>query len=80
MTNLNLPEAEIKRAVLGRAQTRILVADGSKAGARHLGLIGNLTEFDVVVTDTVGGHALADTVARAQTQTETKIRMEVVTA
>lgn len=74
VTNLNLPEAEIKRSLLGKADTRILVADGTKVGARHLGLIGQLDEFDVVVTDTVGGQALSGAAAKAQ------VRMEVVTA
>ncbi|MWB99394.1 DeoR family transcriptional regulator [Agromyces seonyuensis] len=51
VTNLNLPEAEVKRAMLGAAVRRILVVDGSKAGIRRLGTIGALAEFDAVVTD-----------------------------
>ena len=71
MTNLNLAEAEIKRELLSKATTRILVADGSKAGARHLGLIGQLSEFDVLVTDAAGGRALAETVGEAGVRLET---------
>ena len=37
VTNLNLPEAEIKRAMVTAATRRVLVADASKWGQRHLG-------------------------------------------
>jgi DeoR family transcriptional regulator of aga operon len=50
VTNLNLPEAEVKRAMLAAADRRMLVADGSKAGQRHLGLIAGLDEFGTLVT------------------------------
>jgi DeoR family transcriptional regulator of aga operon len=72
VTNLNLAEAEIKREVLAKAGTRILVADGSKVGARHLGLIGQLAEFDAVVTDAAGGRALKAAAVVAA------VRLEVV--
>ena len=70
VTNLNLAEAEIKRELLTKATTRILVADGSKAGARHLGLIGQLSEFDVLVTDAAGGRALTDAAKEAGNRLE----------
>ena len=71
VTNLNLAEAEIKRELLLEATTRILVADGSKAGARHLGLIGQLSEFDVLVTDAAGGRALTGASKEAGIRLET---------
>lgn len=50
VTNLNLPEAEVKRAFLGAADQAILVAEASKYGARHLAEIGVLKRFERVVT------------------------------
>lgn len=55
VTNLNLAEAEVKRDMLAASETRMLVADGSKVGQRHLGLIGELGDFATVVTG--GGEA-----------------------
>jgi DeoR family transcriptional regulator, aga operon transcriptional repressor len=36
VTNINLPEAEIKRAMLLAARRRVIVADGSKLGEVEL--------------------------------------------
>ena len=40
VTNVNLPEAEVKRQMIAAATRRVLVADSSKIGRRHLGLVG----------------------------------------
>jgi DeoR family transcriptional regulator of aga operon len=58
VTNLNLPEAEVKRAMLAAADARMLVADGSKAGQRHLALIAPLGAFGTLVTGGAGAEAL----------------------
>ncbi|MGN6326704.1 DeoR/GlpR family DNA-binding transcription regulator [Pseudolysinimonas sp.] len=58
VTNLNLPEAEVKAAMLAAAGSAILVADGSKAGQRHLGRIGALGDFATLVTDAAGAERL----------------------
>lgn len=50
VTNLNLPEAEVKRAMVAAATRSVLVAEASKAGQRHLGRIAGLSDFDAVVT------------------------------
>ena len=68
VTNLNLPEAEVKRAMLVASAARILVADGSKAGQRHLGLIGGLSEFGVLVSGGVGAQAFREPTERAGTR------------
>lgn len=68
VTNLNLPEAEVKRAMLAAAGDRMLVADGSKAGQRHLGLIGALGEFGTLVTGGAGADALVATASAAGTR------------
>ncbi len=64
VTNVNLPEAEVKAAMLASATSAILVADGSKAGERHLGRIGALTDFATVVTDPSGAERMSRAAAR----------------
>ena len=49
VTNVNLPEAEVKRQMMDAASRRVLVADASKAGRRDLGLVGRLAEFETWV-------------------------------
>jgi len=56
VTNVNLPEAEVKRRMIAASARRLLVADASKVGRRHLGLVGGLDEFETWVT---GGEASA---------------------
>jgi DeoR family transcriptional regulator of aga operon len=60
VTNLNLPEAEVKRAMLAASESRMLVADGSKVGQHHLGIIGTLADFATVVTGGPGAAALRE--------------------
>ncbi|HWD61177.1 MAG TPA: DeoR/GlpR family DNA-binding transcription regulator [Humibacter sp.] len=61
VTNINLPEAELKRAMLRASDRTVVVADGSKAGQVHLGRVGALQEFDTVY---LGASADADAVQR----------------
>lgn len=58
VTNLNLAEAEVKRGMLAASETRMLVADASKSGQRHLGLIGELGDFATLVTGGAGAESL----------------------
>jgi DeoR family transcriptional regulator of aga operon len=58
VTNLNLAEAEVKRDMVAASTERMLVADGSKAGQRHLGLIGTLADFSTLITGGAGADAL----------------------
>jgi DeoR family transcriptional regulator, aga operon transcriptional repressor len=51
ITNINLPEAEIKRAMLLAARRRVIVADGSKLGEVELAKVCDLNEVSTVVTD-----------------------------
>nr|WP_231556317.1 hypothetical protein [Cryobacterium sp. MLB-32] len=51
VTNINLPEAGVKTLMLAAAARTVVVADGSKLGQVHLGLIGMLGDFDTLVTD-----------------------------
>jgi DeoR family transcriptional regulator of aga operon len=52
VTNINLPEAEIKRAMLLAARRPIVVADGSKLGEVEVAKVCDLGEVSMVVTDT----------------------------
>lgn len=54
VTNVNLPEAELKQLMLASATRGVVVADSSKLGQVHLGRIGALTDFDTLIT---GGSA-----------------------
>jgi len=68
VTNLNLAEAEVKRDMVAASTERMLVADGSKAGQRHLGLIGTLADFSIVITGGAGADALRGPGAAAGTR------------
>jgi DeoR family transcriptional regulator of aga operon len=51
ITNVNLPEAEIKRRMLRAAHRRIVVADGSKVGGIKLAHLCSIDEIDLLITD-----------------------------
>lgn len=51
VTNINLPEAGVKALMLAAAARAVIVADGSKLGQVHLGLVGDLGAFDTLITD-----------------------------
>ncbi|WP_223691641.1 DeoR/GlpR family DNA-binding transcription regulator [Leifsonia poae] len=50
ITNVNLPEADLKRVMVGAATRAVVVADGSKLGRTHLGRIATLDEVDELIT------------------------------
>src|ERR1700733_7728819 len=51
ITNINLPEAEIKRAMVLAARRRVIVADGSKLGEIELAKVCDVDEVSMVITD-----------------------------
>jgi len=51
ITNINLPETEMKRRMLQAAKRRILVADGSKVGQVELAYLCGVGEIDLLITD-----------------------------
>lgn len=51
VTNVNLPEAEVKRRMVASASRRVLAADSSKVGQVHLGRVASLDELDELITD-----------------------------
>jgi DeoR family transcriptional regulator, aga operon transcriptional repressor len=56
VTNVNLPEAEIKTLAMRSAARSVLVADGGKIGRTDPAVIADLGEFDRLIT---AGDALA---------------------
>ncbi len=51
VTNVNLPEAEVKRAMVLASRRRVIVADGSKLGHVELARVCAVDEASVVITD-----------------------------
>jgi DeoR family transcriptional regulator of aga operon len=51
VTNINLPEAEVKTAMTSAAARTAVMADGSKIGRVHLGHVIGISAVDVLVTD-----------------------------
>ncbi len=74
VTNINLPEAEMKRRMMGAASRRIVVADGSKVGQVELARLCAVTEIDLLMT---GPSADAPALAALA---ERGMRIEVVDA
>lgn len=50
VSNVNLPETAVKRAMMEASTARLLVADSSKFGRRDLVAVGPLEEFGTLVT------------------------------
>ena len=57
VTNVNLPEAAVKRAMIAASTARVLVADSSKFGRRDLSAVAPLAAFGTVVTAGPGADA-----------------------
>jgi DeoR family transcriptional regulator of aga operon len=58
VTNVNLPETAVKRAMIDSAARRMLVADVSKFGRRDLVAVAALDAFHTVVTAGAGASGL----------------------
>jgi DeoR family transcriptional regulator of aga operon len=64
ITNVNLPEAEVKRAMLLAARRRVIVADGSKVGQVELAKVCDIEEVNLFITDaTADPEAVAEIAA-----------------
>jgi DeoR family transcriptional regulator, aga operon transcriptional repressor len=50
VTNINLPEAEIKKRMIASAGRRVVLADGSKIGAVRLARLCGVEDVDLVIT------------------------------
>ncbi|MEP6481355.1 MAG: DeoR/GlpR family DNA-binding transcription regulator [Rhodoglobus sp.] len=67
VTNVNLPEAEIKTRVLHSSARHVVMADASKLGRTEVAVIAPVAAFDILVTagDYPAGFDLGITVERA---------------
>jgi DeoR family transcriptional regulator of aga operon len=65
VTNVNLPEAEVKRRMMRSAGRRVLLADASKLGSRRLGAVGPLSDFESLVTAGGADEATLERLRRA---------------
>ncbi|MCJ1686045.1 DeoR/GlpR family DNA-binding transcription regulator [Rathayibacter sp. VKM Ac-2927] len=60
VTNVNLPEATLKRRMLHAATRRVVVADSSKLGVVDLGRVAGTEEFDRLLTGASAGDAVVE--------------------
>jgi len=52
VSNLNFPEADMKRRMLATSARRVLVADSTKVGLARSSRVGPLTDIDLLITGT----------------------------
>ena len=70
VTNVNLPEAEVKRAMLLAARRRVIVADGSKVGRVELAKVCDIEEVNLLVTDATADPGVVAEIAAAGCRVE----------
>jgi DeoR family transcriptional regulator of aga operon len=70
VTNVNLPEAEIKRAMLLACRRRVIVADGSKVGEVELAKVCDIEEVSLLITDPTADPEVVAEIAAAGCQVE----------
>jgi len=70
VTNINLPEAEVKRAMLLAARRRVIVADGSKLGEVELAKVCDLPEVNLLVSDQTADPAVVAEIEQAGCEVE----------
>ncbi len=60
VTNINLPEAEVKKRMLMAAARRIVIADGSKLGRVEVARLCAISDVDMVITGRSADPAVVD--------------------
>ncbi|MFC4242317.1 DeoR/GlpR family DNA-binding transcription regulator [Gryllotalpicola reticulitermitis] len=50
VTNINLPEADVKRSMMAASSRNVIVADSSKIGRVHLGRVADAPQIDLLIT------------------------------
>ena len=76
VTNVNLPEAEIKTRVLSRARRGVLIADATKFGRVDVAVIGAVTDFDALVTAEGADPALVEGLRSAGLRVELAAKVD----
>lgn len=61
ITNVNLPEADVKRRMIATAARTVVVADSSKLGVAQLSRVAPLAEIDTLITGSEVDVTLIDT-------------------
>src|SRR3954470_3879083 len=64
VTNVNLPEAEVKRKMLKAARRVVVVADGSKIGRTELALLCPVEQIDLLLTGESADPAVVERLRR----------------
>jgi DeoR family transcriptional regulator of aga operon len=65
ITNVNLPEADVKRRMLAAAARTIVVADGSKLGVAHHSRVAPIADVDCLITNSDADAATVAQLERA---------------
>lgn len=65
VTNVNLPEAEVKRSMLLAARRRVVVADGSKIGEVELAKVCDVREIGLLISDGTADPAIVAEIEQA---------------
>jgi DeoR family transcriptional regulator, aga operon transcriptional repressor len=60
VTNINLPEAEVKKRMLAAATRRVVLADGSKLGRVEVARLCGIDDVDMVITGRSADPAVVD--------------------
>ncbi|MER5969238.1 DeoR/GlpR family DNA-binding transcription regulator [Streptomyces sp. NPDC002055] len=68
LTTPDLAEAAVKRAAVAAARRVVLLADSAKSGQEHFARFGDLSDVDLLITDTGLGADAARAVERAGTE------------
>ncbi|MGW0533469.1 DeoR/GlpR family DNA-binding transcription regulator [Streptomyces sp. NPDC003032] len=68
LTTPDLAEAAVKRAAVAAARRVVLLADSAKHGQEHFARFGDLTDVDLLITDTGLAPDEAATIERAGTE------------
>jgi DeoR family transcriptional regulator of aga operon len=65
ITNINLPEADVKRRMLAAAARSIVVADGTKLGVAHHSRVAQVSEVDGLITSSDADPRIVEQLERA---------------
>ncbi len=68
ITNVNLPEVAVKQRMLAAARRRVVVADGSKIGAVSRARICQLSDVDLLITDSTAPPDVLDDLSAGETE------------
>lgn len=71
VTNINLPEAEIKKRMLKASRRRIVLADGSKLGRVEVAQLCSIDEVDMIIT----GRSADPSVVEALRERDCEVRV-----